>query len=278
MTPPGKAPAIIAAKSSRFPSIIYSKTTQHSPLDRPDPPDFLLQQQHAIQQGLRGWRTTRHIDIDWYDSIAATHYRIRIMVVAAAVGAGPHGNNIARLRHLVVDLAQSRRHLIGKRAGDDHHVRLAGRRARRKTKALGVITRHRHLHHFDGATGKPECHPHQRAGTRPGDEIIARRDQKALVGKFVVEAEEKRIIRSYRFAGVRIDNAGRGWRHAGRRLRRQSHSRAPLRHSYTKPTVRTPRNSIMEQNPKKPRLSKATAQGNRKLTSRSKMMKRIATR
>ncbi len=38
------------------------------------------------------------------------------MVIAAAVGARSHGDHVARLRHLVVDLAQRRRHLIGERA------------------------------------------------------------------------------------------------------------------------------------------------------------------
>src|SRR5207244_7485824 len=132
--------------------------------------------------------------------------------------------------------------------------------------------------HFDRTTGKPERHPHQRAGTCPGDEIVAGRDEKAFVGKLVIEAHEKTVVRSNRLAGARIDNAGRGGRHDRRRLWRQSHSRAPFRHSYMNPTVRTPRNTIIDQNPKSPSLPKATAHGKRKLTSRSKMMNRIATR
>jgi hypothetical protein len=47
------------------------------------------------------------------------------VVVTAAIGAGSHGDYVARLRHLVVDLAQSRRHFVGERAGDDHHIALA---------------------------------------------------------------------------------------------------------------------------------------------------------
>ena len=42
-----------------------------------------------------------------------------------------------------------------------------------------------------------------------------------------------------------------------------------------KPMVSTPRNTIIDQKPKAPTSLKATAQGNRKATSRSKMMNRI---
>jgi len=42
--------------------------------------------------------------------------------------------DVARLRHLVVDLAQRRGHLVAQRAGDDHHVGLARRGARGKPK------------------------------------------------------------------------------------------------------------------------------------------------
>jgi hypothetical protein len=45
-----------------------------------------------------------------------------------------------------------------------------------------------------------------------------------------------------------------------------------------KPMVSTPRKIIIDQKPKSPILPSDTAQGNRKATSRSKMMNRIATR
>jgi hypothetical protein len=49
--------------------------------------------------------------------------------------------SVARLRHLVVDLAQRRRHFVGQRAGDDHDVGLPWRGAWRKAEALGVVAR-----------------------------------------------------------------------------------------------------------------------------------------
>lgn len=40
-------------------------------------------------------------------------------------GAPAHRDNPAGLWHLVVDLAQRRRHFVGQRASDNHDVRLA---------------------------------------------------------------------------------------------------------------------------------------------------------
>ena len=58
----------------------------------------------------------------------------------------------------------------------------------------------------------------------------------------------------------------------------QSHSSAPFFHSYMKPMVSTARKTIIDQKPNMPISPNETAQGNRKATSRSKMMNRIDTR
>src|SRR6516225_136042 len=154
---------------------------------------LLLEQQHAIQERFRGWRTSRHINVDRDDTVAAADYRIGIMIVAAAIGAGPHGNHIAGLGHLVVNLAPRRGHFVGERARDDHHVRLTRRCARSKTETLDIVPRHRHLHHLDRATGKPELHPHQRTGARPGNKVVGGGYEEALVGEFSIDLREKRV-------------------------------------------------------------------------------------
>ena len=179
------------------------RSSSPSPLDRAGAADLLLQQKHAVEQRLGRRRAAGHVDVDRHDAVAAAHHRIGIVVVAAAIGAGAHRDDVARLRHLVVDLAQRRRHLVGQRAGDDHHVGLARRGARRDAEALGVVARHRHLHHLDGAAGETERHPHQRAGARPGDQRVGRGDQKALVGELVVDLAEERIVGADRLAGAR---------------------------------------------------------------------------
>src|ERR1019366_8507816 len=101
-----------------------------STLDRAGAADLLLQQHDAVQQRLGGRRTAGYVDVDWDDPVAASHNRIRVVIVAAAVGARTHGDHVARLRYLVVDLTQRRRHLVGEGAGHDHNIGLAGRGAR----------------------------------------------------------------------------------------------------------------------------------------------------
>jgi hypothetical protein len=104
-----------------------------------------------------------------------------------------------------------------------------GAGARRKAEALDVVTRHRRLHHLDCAAGEAERHPHQRAGARPGDEIVGGGDEKALVGKLVRETRVERI--------VFFDWICRLRRWSARRFRLErscsyhSHSSAPFFHS-----------------------------------------------
>src|SRR5471030_394530 len=83
-----------------------------SALDGAGAADLPLQQQDAVNQRLGGGRAARHIDVHRHDAVAAAHHGVRIMIIAAAVGAAAHADDIARLGHLVVDLAQSRRHLV----------------------------------------------------------------------------------------------------------------------------------------------------------------------
>src|SRR5690606_2236573 len=73
--------------------------------DRVGALDLLLKLNDAEQQGLCRRRTARNVNVDGNDTVAAPHDRIRIVVVAAAVRAGSHGYDPARLRHLVVHLA-----------------------------------------------------------------------------------------------------------------------------------------------------------------------------
>ena len=62
------------------------------------------------------------------------------------------------------------------------------------------------------------------------------------------------------------------------RRQHQLHSNAPFLHSYRKPMVKTKRKTIIDQNPKKLTFFSTKAQGNKKVTSKSKIIKRIATK
>src|SRR5690606_18053678 len=164
------------------------------------------------------------------------------------------------------------------RARDDHHVRLPRRGARRDAEALRVVARYRHVHHLYRAARETEGHPHQRAGARPGDQRLGRSNEKALVGKLLVPFTEGAVVGTDRLAGARVEHApGLGSNQRGGGIG-QSHSSAPFFHSYIKPIVSTPRNTIIDQKPSQPTSPKETAHGNRKATSRSKMMNRIETR
>src|SRR4029453_1947757 len=138
MTEPGRAPATISPSLSSLSSIARNP----SALDGTGAADLLLQQQHAVEQRFGRRRKTSYVNIDRNDAIAAAYDRIGIVVVTAAVGARAHGNDVARLRHLVVDLAQRGRHLVAERAGDDHHAPLARRRTRREAESRRIATRH----------------------------------------------------------------------------------------------------------------------------------------
>lgn len=94
------------------------------------------------------------------------------MVVAAAVGARAHGDDPARLGHLVVDLAQGGGHLVGQGARDDHDVRLPRRGAEDDADAVLVVARRREVHHLDGAAGEAEGHGPEGGLPAPVDDLV----------------------------------------------------------------------------------------------------------
>ena len=52
--------------------------------------DLLLQKHNPVKKGFGSWWTSRYVDVDGYDSVAATDSRVGIMVVSSAVGARSH--------------------------------------------------------------------------------------------------------------------------------------------------------------------------------------------
>ena len=88
------------------------------------------------------------------------------MIVPATIRATAHADDPTRVGHLVVDLAQSRRHLVGQSARHDHHVRLTGRGAEDDAQPILIVARGRQVHHLDGTASQPERHGPER--TLPG--------------------------------------------------------------------------------------------------------------
>lgn len=65
---------------------------------------LFLELEYAIHQRFARGRTTRHVDINRHDAIAAPCNAIAVMVISATVGAAAHANHPSWLGHLVVDL------------------------------------------------------------------------------------------------------------------------------------------------------------------------------
>ena len=82
VTCPGNRASTRAANNSILDAIVNL-----FPGDGAGATDLVLQLQNAVQQRFGGGWTTRHIHIHRYDAVAAAHYRIGVMIVAATVGA-----------------------------------------------------------------------------------------------------------------------------------------------------------------------------------------------
>lgn len=67
-----------------------------------------------------------HIDIYWYDAVAAPDYSVRVVVVSTSVCAGAHADHVAGLWHLVIDFSQGRSHLVCQGSSYNHYIALSG--------------------------------------------------------------------------------------------------------------------------------------------------------
>src|SRR5689334_20792410 len=79
-----------------------------SALDRPFAAGLPLQLQDSVEQSLGGRRAAGDVDVDGDNAIAPAHDAVAIVIIAAAIGAAAHRDDVARLAHLVVDAAEGR--------------------------------------------------------------------------------------------------------------------------------------------------------------------------
>jgi len=96
------------------------------------------------------------------------------VVVTATVRTATHGNNPPGVRHLIVDLSQSRSHLVRESSGNDHDIRLSRRSTENDTETILIVAGGRQVHHLDGAACKTERHGPERALTGPVGYLIER--------------------------------------------------------------------------------------------------------
>ena len=94
-------------------------------------PNLLLQLENAVEEGLSCGRAAGDVDVHWDYPVTAPHHCIRVVVVAAAVGTTPHGDDPSGLWHLIVHLGRRRRRKRGKRRLGGGMKR-RGRRGQRK--------------------------------------------------------------------------------------------------------------------------------------------------
>ena len=145
--------------------------------------NLVLQLDDPVEQGLGGGRTPGNVDVHRDDPVAPAHDGIRVVVIAPAIRAGSHRNHPTGLRHLVIDLPQSRGHLVAERTGDDHDVGLARTRPEDDAEAIEIVAGGPGLHHLDGAAGQTEGHGPERTGASPVDEVIDLGGDEAALGK-----------------------------------------------------------------------------------------------
>lgn len=135
-------------------------------------PHLLLQLENAVHQSLGGRRATRDVDVDRHDPVAPSCDRVAVVVVSSTVGAAAHRDDPARFGHLIVNLSQGGRHLVGQGTGHNHDVGLARRGTENDTETILIIAGRGQVHHLDGAAGKTEGHGPEGALSRPVGHLV----------------------------------------------------------------------------------------------------------
>src|SRR6184192_1020497 len=74
--------------------------------------DLLLELDDPVQERLRSRWTARNVHVRRDDLVDALRDRVGVPVRPAAVGAGPERDHVLRVRDLVVDALEGRRHLV----------------------------------------------------------------------------------------------------------------------------------------------------------------------
>jgi hypothetical protein len=110
------------------PGIIFSLSVPHPRRLRPS--NFPLQLKNPLKQRLRSrWtyinqfnphsktllHTARHINIHGQNPIAPSHNTITPMIIPPSISTTPHTHHPPRLRHLIIQQPQRRRHLVSQR-------------------------------------------------------------------------------------------------------------------------------------------------------------------
>src|SRR3989441_12628829 len=123
---------------------------------------LLLELDQPVQERFRPRRAAGDVHVHRHDLIHPLHYAVGVVVVAGC-RAGAHGDDVAGLRHLVVDAADDPRPLPADGPGDEHQVRLAGGGPGGPPPPTGDVVTGRHPpDQLAGATPHPQRQPPER--------------------------------------------------------------------------------------------------------------------
>ncbi|GFF46111.1 unnamed protein product [Aspergillus udagawae] len=95
------------------------------------------------------------------------------MIITAPIRTTSHTNHPFRIGHLIIQLSQRGRHLVGHCSSHDHDIGLPGRGAEDDSLSVLVISGHGRGHHLDAAAGEAEGEGPEGALTGPIDDLPA---------------------------------------------------------------------------------------------------------
>src|SRR5439155_2251697 len=143
--------------------------------------DLLLELEDGVENSFGTRRASRDVNVNGNNLIAALHDGV-IIEDAAGSGASAHGDDPLGLGHLIVKLANDRRHFLGEAPCDDHQIGLTGRGAKNFSAETGEIEAGGgHGHHFNGAASEAEAKRPDRAFAGPVHGCIERGEDDAFV-------------------------------------------------------------------------------------------------
>src|SRR6266480_2617272 len=143
--------------------------------------DLALQFHERVQQRFRPRRTTWNVNVDRNVTIDSLEHVVTLLEWTSGNRACAHRDNVFRVRHLVVEPHDLRRHFLGHGAGHDHEIGLAWRWPENfAAEPRDVVTRRCRRDHFDRATSESKLKRPDRILTSPIIKLLHRGHPNAL--------------------------------------------------------------------------------------------------
>ena len=229
-----------------------------------------LQSHERVQQRLRTRRASGDMHVNRNIAVNSLQHVIPLLEWAARDRARAHRDHVLGLRHLVIEPHHLRSHLLRHRTRDDHQVCLTRRRPEDLRAEPGnVIPRHRCRDHLNRATSQTKRHRPHRTSPAPVVELFQGRGNDSLLAQLdlqlLVHCET-----------IPFSVLVKGPRDASVLSSYQTQFKTPFCHAHTKPSTSRSKNTIIAIDAPTVRPVNATANGNKKIVSTSKIRKMIA--